>query len=298
MRQTTLTAQLHLVTDDDGPSSSLPPMRSRCADRKVGPHHRRKGHTEGGRARETTPGIQSLVDLLLADEPLVWHAVIPFGTRPPDDPRSLSPNTLKCIAELLLRCAPQTPISVDHDGIVFVACDQGSGRLIHILLSAEDLIQFQFHSEKVPFRCTLETSSLHAVFHQLKRKDTVVLYANTQSGVGSLVDYSGKRPSSHRARWDGVPEPTPSIPPSASIRSGAGGFARPPPGGGAVHGVQHPDGVRAPGRRNPLRHPPTHPAPPGRGHVATSRAHESTNPSPSASSSRGTTPTSTSALTP
>lgn len=30
-------------------------------------------------------------------------------------------------------------------------------------------------------------------FHQLKRKDQVVLYANTSGHVGSLVDYSGQR---------------------------------------------------------------------------------------------------------
>ena len=36
-----------------------------------------------------------------------------------------------------------------------------------------------------------ESGSLHGVFHQLKRKDVVILYATAAGQFGSLVDYSG-----------------------------------------------------------------------------------------------------------
>ena len=97
---------------------------------------------------------------------------------------------------------------MDRGGIAFVASDQTSGRLIHIFLSREDMLEFRVMQESLPFRCTLETGSIHnqsaafacdrphpasAVFHQLKRRDNVVVYANASGHVGSLVDYSGKR---------------------------------------------------------------------------------------------------------
>lgn len=48
--------------------------------------------------------------------------------------------------------------------------DPTGGRLIHIVITNGDMGGFQFH-RTVPMRCSLETNSLHAVFHQLKRKD-------------------------------------------------------------------------------------------------------------------------------
>ena len=140
-------------------------------------------------------------------------------------------NTLKCISELLLCCAAQTPIVVDAQGIYFVACYQtsvrywlgfrttkkikwftnpDSGRLIHIALRAADLLEFQVHTEKLPFRCTLETGSIHAVFHQLKRKDTVVLYfcqngyTSTESRVWIIRHRGRTKPCLVRGlpRWE------------------------------------------------------------------------------------------------
>lgn len=100
-------------------------------------------------------GTQSLVDFLCGEEDLIFHAVLPLG------------NTLKCIAELLLRCAPQSPMCVDAEhGLTFTACDPSSGRLIHIRIHPDDMIQFRMHSvQKAPFRCSLETTSLFASFH-------------------------------------------------------------------------------------------------------------------------------------
>lgn len=101
-------------------------------------------------------GTQSLVDFLRTEEELLFHAVLPLG------------NTLKCIAELLLRCAPQSPMTVDpENGLCFSACDPGSGRLIHIRIHPDDMIQFRVYSAaKTPFRCSLETGSLFASFHR------------------------------------------------------------------------------------------------------------------------------------
>ena len=80
-------------------------------------------------------------------------------------------STLKSVAELLLRCAPQTPLSVDPGGVSFVASDASSGRLIHVRLGAEDLLQFHIHhGGSSPFRCTLETGSIHAVFRPMGRR--------------------------------------------------------------------------------------------------------------------------------
>lgn len=57
-------------------------------------------------------------------------------------------------------------MTVGPKGIGFVASDQTSGRLIHIQLVPNDLLHFRLCIESVPFRCTLETNSIHAVFHQ------------------------------------------------------------------------------------------------------------------------------------
>jgi hypothetical protein len=125
-------------------------------------------------------GIRSMISFLDAESQLVFHAVVPHG------------SILKCISELLMRCAPHVPVTVDEGGLSFVACDPASGRLIHIVLEAADLLEFRFLRAH-PLRCTLDSSSLHAVFHQLKRKDVVVLYATSTGQFGSLVDYSGRQ---------------------------------------------------------------------------------------------------------
>ena len=134
-------------------------MRQTTLTDLVRPRHH---HGTGSASSQNTPSAvvdpsledipQALVDLVMAEEQLCWHAVCPVG------------STLKCIAELLLRCAPNTPIAVDVAGLTFIASDAASGRLIQIRLSAADLLQFRIHRGPTPFRCTLETSSLHAVF--------------------------------------------------------------------------------------------------------------------------------------
>jgi hypothetical protein len=81
------------------------------------------------------------------------------------DPESVPHGSvLKCISELLMRCAPHVPATVDADGLSFVACDPATGRLIHIVLHTTDLLDFRFRRDH-PLRCTLESSSLYAVFH-------------------------------------------------------------------------------------------------------------------------------------
>lgn len=125
-------------------------------------------------------GARALIGILDAETELAFHAVVPQG------------HVLKCIAELLVRCAPHVPVTVDAGGLAFVACDPASGRLIHIALRAADLVDFRFLREHA-LRCTLESASLHAVCHQLKRKDAVLLYATALGQFGSLVDYSGQK---------------------------------------------------------------------------------------------------------
>lgn len=125
-------------------------------------------------------GIEALIGTLKAEEDLAFYCVLPSG------------STLKSISELLLRCAANAPVTVDASGMVFVACDPASGRLIHIELRAEDMLRFRFLGTAT-LRSTLECSSLHSVFGQLKRKDQVVLYATHGGEWGSLVDYSATR---------------------------------------------------------------------------------------------------------
>jgi hypothetical protein len=101
-------------------------------------------------------GVQTMVRLLDAEqEQLAFHAIVPHG------------SVLKCVSELLMRCAPHVPVCVDASGMSFVACDPTSGRLIHVVLAADDFLEFRFLRQH-PLRCTLESSSLHAVFHQLR----------------------------------------------------------------------------------------------------------------------------------
>ena len=108
-----------------------------------------------------------------------FHAIMPSG------------STLKSVAELMVRCAPQTSTVVDENGIAFVSCDPSSGRLIKVHIQTADMSNFKFMGP-VPLRCTLESTSLHAVFHQLKRRDQVVLYGTLDGQFGSLVDYSAQ----------------------------------------------------------------------------------------------------------
>lgn len=123
-----------------------------------------------------TPKTQHghMMQLLADEEPLAFHAVLPHG------------SVLKCISELLMRCAPHVPLTVDGGGLAFVACDPATGRLIHIALRAEDLLEYDFRRDH-PLRCTLESGSMHAVFHQLKKKDVVLLYATASGRFGTLV---------------------------------------------------------------------------------------------------------------
>lgn len=88
--------------------------------------------------------VASLLGLLHAEGDLVFHAVIPHG------------NVLKCVSELLVRCAAHVPVTVDGNGIGFTACDPTSGRLIHIHLHPRDMMDFRF-LRGAPLRVTLET---------------------------------------------------------------------------------------------------------------------------------------------
>ena len=118
MRQTRLTRDLRVVWEP-------PPPRSG----EAAAHDRRRG-------------IDSLIEFLNTETQLAFHAVIPHG------------NILKCISELLMRCASHVPVTVDPTGISFVACDPASGRLIHVVLQAPDLVDFCFLRDH-PLRCTL-----------------------------------------------------------------------------------------------------------------------------------------------
>ena len=53
-----------------------------------------------------------------------------------------------------MRCASHVPVTVDPNGLSFMACDPASGRLIHVVLQAADLVGFCFLREH-PLRCTL-----------------------------------------------------------------------------------------------------------------------------------------------
>ena len=130
--------------------------------------------------RQHKNGVDTLVNLLQNEEELAFHAIIPHG------------NILKCISELLMRCAPHVSLTIQTTGISFLACDPTGGRLIHINITNGDMHSFSYR-RSTQMRCVLESSSLHAVFHQLKRRDMVVLYGTTSGQFGSLVDYSGRQ---------------------------------------------------------------------------------------------------------
>ena len=121
------------------------------------------------RTSSAAAGHQALVDLLQREEQLTFHAVLPFG------------HVLKCVSELLLRCAAQTPLTVDGArGLTFLASDPNSGRLIHVCLHRRDMLQFRLYgggggddeaeaaaATASTIRYTLETGSIHAVFHRI-----------------------------------------------------------------------------------------------------------------------------------
>jgi hypothetical protein len=103
------------------------------------------------------------------EEEIAFYGIIPNG------------NILKCISELLMRCSSNIPVTSDATGIMFLACDATSGRLIHIVMKKEDMLAYKFHRLSVHtsrhpqevginqgniLRCSLDSHSLHAVFHQ------------------------------------------------------------------------------------------------------------------------------------
>ena len=161
---------------------------------------------------------QHLVDILENEEPLKWHAIIPHGNSlasgcgPSCGGRSRWSNAcLSCFFAVhptrpwlspgpFVR-ADRPP--ADASGIRFSSGDVLSNRLINIHLHPSDLLEFCLHrTPHGTFKCTLETSSIHAVFHQLfrrcpiglhppwlpKRKDTIVLYETVNGTVGCLVN--------------------------------------------------------------------------------------------------------------
>lgn len=128
--------------------------------------------------RPDTNGINGLIKSLEAEENLAFFCIFPSG------------SSLKCISELLMRCAPNAVVTVEPTGVTFVACDQNSGRLVHIDLRADDMLKFRTYpapsppseethpptsvvgntpssTSSLPLRSVLECSSLHSVFHRL-----------------------------------------------------------------------------------------------------------------------------------
>jgi len=102
----------------------------------------------------TKNGLDSLMQFLKDEEDIAFLAVIPQG------------NTLKCISELLYRCSQYVPLVATSQGLRFSSCDPLSGRLIQVRLLSGDMIQWCFYDKASSMRMTLESSSLHAVFHQ------------------------------------------------------------------------------------------------------------------------------------
>lgn len=98
-------------------------------------------------------GLESLMQFLKDEEDIAFLAVIPQG------------NTLKCISELLYRCSQYVPLVASPQGLRFSSCDPLSGRLIQVRLLPGDMIQWCFYDKASNVRMTLESSSLHAVFH-------------------------------------------------------------------------------------------------------------------------------------
>ena len=73
-------------------------------------------------------------------------------------------------------------LTVDEQGMTFIACDPVGGRLIHIVITRGDMSRFSFRRSSamhpVRFvrlkpgcrRCILESNSLHAVFRTGRRR--------------------------------------------------------------------------------------------------------------------------------
>ena len=122
-------------------------------------------------------GVQALIKLLSEESELMFVAVLPHG------------SVLKCISELLHRCSLYVPLVATSEGLRLTSCDSASGRLIQVVLRAADILHYECMGAG-ELRVTLDASSLHAVMHQLKRRDQVVLYGTRAGQVGSLVDYS------------------------------------------------------------------------------------------------------------
>ena len=93
--------------------------------------------------------VYELLSLLEQEGTLVFVAVFRHG------------NMLKCIAQLLQRCAPCTSFAVCSDGLLFIAFDPGTSRLIHVDIRPADLVQFRYQRAE-GCRYALETSSLYA----------------------------------------------------------------------------------------------------------------------------------------
>lgn len=77
--------------------------------------------------------ISRLIKTLEMEENLAFFCVLPSG------------SSLKCISELLMRCAPNAVVTVEPTGVVFIACDPNSGRLVHIDLRAADMLKFRMY---------------------------------------------------------------------------------------------------------------------------------------------------------
>lgn len=110
--------------------------------------------TQGFKLGRTLPS-KALVALLETlnvedDDGLSFFGVLPSG------------STLKCVSELLVRCAPMASVTLDAKGLVFVACDTVSGRLVHIVLRAGDMLQFECRVPAVT-RYVLECAAFYSV---------------------------------------------------------------------------------------------------------------------------------------
>lgn len=123
--------------------------------------------------------LDHLMTYLNHEENVSFIAVFPHG------------NVLKSVGELLYRCSQLVPLIADGDGLQLSSCDQTSGRLIRVELSRGDMLRYSLLRPE-GLRITLDANSLHATFHQLKRRDRVIIYGKANGEIGTLVDYSGQ----------------------------------------------------------------------------------------------------------
>jgi hypothetical protein len=103
----------------------------------------------------SNPVLKTLIETLNAadDANLAFFCIMPSG------------SILKCVSELLWRCAPVASGTVHAGGLVFVAGDTMSGRLVKIDLCDRDMLQFSCWVS-APTRDALECSALYGVFQQ------------------------------------------------------------------------------------------------------------------------------------